>query len=92
MSIFKRVMGPRVPHAELKDRWPRYAAPTVALSVARVLLLCSLFLPYWTMELQAPQYPKGLHLTAFQIGTPVPISELEIENSCRFCIAVLFSS
>jgi hypothetical protein len=32
---------------------------------ARILLLVSIFLPYWHMELEAPQYPKGLYLTAY---------------------------
>ena len=65
MSIFTRIFGPRIPNDELHRSWPRYAAPTITLSLARVCLLSSLFLPYWHMELQAPQYPKGLHLTAF---------------------------
>jgi hypothetical protein len=34
-------------------------------AAARVLLLVSIFLPYWHMELDAPQYPKGLFLTAY---------------------------
>jgi hypothetical protein len=32
--------------------------------LARTLLLLSIFLPYWHMELVAPQYPDGLFLTA----------------------------
>ncbi len=32
---------------------------------ARVLLLISIFFPYWHMELDAPQYPNGLFLTAY---------------------------
>jgi hypothetical protein len=43
----------------------RYALPTTTLSIARILLLVSMFLPYWRMTLQAPQYPKGLHLQAY---------------------------
>jgi hypothetical protein len=43
----------------------RYAMPTVLLSIARVLLILSVFLPYWHMELVAPQYPDGLYLTAY---------------------------
>jgi hypothetical protein len=37
----------------------------LALMAARVLLLVSIFLPYWHMELVAPQYPDGLFLTAY---------------------------
>ena len=33
--------------------------------IAAVLLVVTYFLPLWTMTLKAPQYPEGLHLTAF---------------------------
>lgn len=65
MSILQRIIGPRVPVEELQHHWARYAVPTITLSLARILLLCSLFLPYWQMKLEAPQYPKGLYLTAY---------------------------
>lgn len=65
MSILDRLLGPRIPNDELHRHWARYAAPTVTLSLARVALLCALFVPFWHMELQAPQYPKGLQLTAY---------------------------
>ena len=35
------------------------------LLVAAGLLVGSAWLPLWTMELRAPQYPRGLELTAF---------------------------
>lgn len=58
MSLIKLLIGPRIPVEELERRTFRYAAPTVALSLARICLLCSLFLPYWHIKLKAPQYPK----------------------------------
>ncbi|MEX2217559.1 MAG: nitrous oxide reductase family maturation protein NosD [Phycisphaerales bacterium] len=64
-SIFGKLIGPRVPPEDLRARPLRYGLPTVLLSVARVLLLVSVFLPYWHMELVAPQYPGGLFLTAY---------------------------
>jgi hypothetical protein len=42
----------------------RYVTPTVIFMLARTLLLLSIFLPYWHMELVAPQYPDGLFITA----------------------------
>ena len=33
--------------------------------IAAVLLVATYFLPLWTMTLNAPQYPEGLHLTAY---------------------------
>lgn len=66
MSRFvDHLVGPRVPPEELRLRPWRYAAPTLVLIVARVLLLISIFVPYWHMALEAPQYPDGLYVTAY---------------------------
>lgn len=37
-----------------------YVMPTVMFMLAAMLLVVSVFMPYWTMTLHAPQYPKGL--------------------------------
>ncbi|MFT3788358.1 MAG: hypothetical protein QM770_19670 [Tepidisphaeraceae bacterium] len=66
MSVLFSIVGPRVPRRDLSAHWARYAAPTIVLSLARVLLLCSIFLPYWHISLKAPQYPKrDLQVTAY---------------------------
>lgn len=59
------LVGPRVPVEELRRHPARYAVPTLLLALARVLLLLSIFLPYWHMDLDAPQYPNGLSVTAY---------------------------
>lgn len=59
------LIGPRVPEIELRTHRARYLTPTFLFMFARVLLLVSIFFPYWHMELAAPQYPKGLYLTAY---------------------------
>jgi len=59
-----RILGPRVSHEEWSTRRARYAAPTFIFTIARVLLLVSIFLPYWHMTLHAPQYPEGLQVHA----------------------------
>ena len=53
-KLLHAIVGPRVPSEELERRGFRYAAPTLVLSVARIALLISIFLPYWGMELKAP--------------------------------------
>lgn len=58
-------IGPRVPADQLRASPAKFLVPTVLFMVARVLLLVSIFFPYWHMELEAPQYPKGLYLTAY---------------------------
>ncbi len=66
MSILAHILGPRVPPEELSGHPLRYAWPTAIMSLARVCLLCSLFLPYWHIKLKAPQYPKrDLQLNAY---------------------------
>lgn len=64
-GLIGTLIGPRVPEAELRTHRARYLTPTFIFMVARVLLLVSIFFPYWHMELEAPQYPNGLFLTAY---------------------------
>lgn len=63
--FIERIIGPRVDQAELRRHGLKYGLPGGLLLVARIMLLVSLFLPYWQMDLVAPQYPNNLHLTAF---------------------------
>lgn len=64
-GFLHQFVGPRVPLEELRARRARYVTPQVLFMLARTLLLVSIFLPYWHMELDAPQYPDGLFLTAY---------------------------
>lgn len=61
----ERILGPRVPADELKAHRARYLLPTLLFVAAAILLLVSIFLPYWTLTLHAPQYPAGLSVEAF---------------------------
>ncbi len=79
-SFLTRMVGPRVPPAELAAHPVRYAFPTVMLSIARVLLLVSVFLPYWHMDLIAPQYPDGLQITAYVNRLTGDINEIDALN------------
>ncbi len=78
MSRFSQsILGPRVPEQEYRaHRW-RYLTPTLVLMVARVLLLVSIFFPYWHMELEAPQYPNGLFLTAYVNNLAGDVREID---------------
>lgn len=64
-KLFTSLLGPRVPVQELQRHAGRYLAPAVVMSLARVALLASIFLPYWQMVLKAPQYPDGLNVVAY---------------------------
>ena len=76
-SIVDRILGPRVGPQEAVRHSLRYGTPGFLLLVARVLLLVSLFLPYWHMELQAPQYPSGLHMTAYMNTLSGDVAEID---------------
>jgi len=42
-----------------------YLIPSALLMLAALLLTISIFLPYWSMTLKAPQYPKGLKVEVY---------------------------
>ncbi|MFG0306735.1 MAG: cytochrome C [Phycisphaerales bacterium JB040] len=76
-TLVERILGPRVSPDEASRHSLRYGTPGFLLLVARVLLLVSLFLPYWHMELQAPQYPAGLHMTAYLNALTGDVAEID---------------
>ncbi|NJN82438.1 MAG: hypothetical protein HC802_09295 [Caldilineaceae bacterium] len=61
----ERIVGPRVTEEEIRAHRARYMMPTLLFVVAAVLLIVSIFLPYWQLTLNAPQYPKGLTIEAY---------------------------
>ena len=65
MSAIKKIIGPRVPENMTAEDKKLFKVPTILFGIAAILLIISIFLPYWEMELLAPQYPKGLHITAY---------------------------
>lgn len=65
MSAFKRIVGPRAPDTTSDKERSLYRLPNILLGAAAVLLLASIFLPYWKMTLHAPQYPGGLSVEVY---------------------------
>lgn len=76
-QVIEKIVGPRVPPREFRRHRLRYVSPTLTLMLARVLLILSLFLPYWHMRLNAPQYPDGLHLTAYVNHLTGDVAEID---------------
>ena len=64
-AVLTKVFGPRVSPELMAERRVQYLLPTLALGGAALLLVASIFLPYWRMTLLAPQYPGGLHVEAY---------------------------
>lgn len=73
----ERILGPRVPPEELRAHRGRYLAPTVLFLLAALLLLISIFLPYWELTLHAPQYPKGLTVRAYLNNLEGDVREID---------------
>ena len=61
----QQIIGPRAPAEELAAHRMRYLWPTLCLAGAAILIIISIFLPYWSLVLHAPQYPKGLVVNAY---------------------------
>lgn len=59
------LIGPRLSNEEWAQHRARFLAPSMLLALAAVVLVISIFLPYWKMVLQAPQYPGGLAVLAY---------------------------
>ncbi len=77
MSAIKKIIGPRVPENMAAEDKKQFRLPTILFGVAAILLVISIFLPYWEMELQAPQYPKGLHITAYANRLTGDVAEID---------------
>ena len=77
MSIFQRLVGPRVPEGTSQTERRQYLMPTILFVAAALLLLVSIFLPYWQMTLLAPQYPGGLHITAYVSELTGDVAEID---------------
>jgi hypothetical protein len=64
-KTWRAIVGPRTPtDLEGEQRLP-YLLPTIFLGLAAISLIISIFLPYWRLTLEAPQYPKGLHVQTY---------------------------
>lgn len=73
----ERLVGPRVSAAEMKAHRVRYWLPTLFFVVAAVLLMISILQPYWHLTLHAPQYPKGLAVTAYVNRLEGDVAEID---------------
>ncbi len=77
MSVFKRFVGPRAPAVADEKQRVAFRLPNILLGAAAVLLLVSMFLPYWKMTLHAPQYPSGLSVEVFVNRMTGDVAEID---------------
>jgi copper chaperone NosL len=58
-------------------RQPGFRLSTMLLITAAAILVASIFLPYWRMRLNAPQYPGGLIVTVYVNHMEGDIAEID---------------
>lgn len=75
--LIHAIVGPRVPRQDLETNPWRYTLPALVLTAARVAILVSIFLPYWSMTLKAPQYPGGLRVQAYVNHLEGDVAEID---------------
>jgi copper chaperone NosL len=64
-KTLQNIVGPRTPAEVSEERRLDFMLPTILLGLAALCLIVSIFLPYWNMTLEAPQYPNGLHVRTY---------------------------
>jgi hypothetical protein len=64
MSVFDPDVKVLLPDGSTR-RLMDYLFPSALLMLAALLLMISMFLPYWSMKMNAPQYPKGLKVNVY---------------------------
>jgi len=74
---FENIVGPRAPQEELAAHRMRYIWPTLCMAGAAILIIISIFLPYWSLVLHAPQYPQGLVVNAYVNHLEGDVSEID---------------
>lgn len=57
-----------------------YLIPSAILMVAALLYMISMFLPYWSMTLTAPQYPQGLEVQVYVNRLAGDVGEVDALN------------
>jgi hypothetical protein len=67
-NFLSSILGPDL-SVELPDRSKRplndFMFPNAIFTIAALLLVASTFMPYWSMKMTAPQYPKGLFVNVY---------------------------
>ncbi|NIP30895.1 MAG: cytochrome C [Candidatus Dadabacteria bacterium] len=77
MDELELFLGPRIPKELWEKEKKKFLLPSIILFFAALLLLISVFLPYWNLTLNAPQYPGGLNVELFVNKVVGDVSEVD---------------
>ncbi|MDQ7040370.1 MAG: cytochrome C [Rhodothermus sp.] len=80
MTWLDKIIGPRIPDSVLHRERRRFRRPTLLLGIAALLLLISIFFPYWRIRLFAPQYPGGLVAKVYVNHVAGDVREIDALN------------
>lgn len=76
-NLVDKIVGPRAPKSLDEQQRRQFHLPNILLGIAAVLLLASIFVPYWKMTLKAPQYPGGLSVEVYVNRLTGDVSEID---------------
>jgi hypothetical protein len=71
------ILGPRIPEELWQKERKRFLIPSIIMIVAALILLISIFMPYWNITLHAPQYPGGLEAKLYVNRVTGDVRELD---------------
>lgn len=74
------ILGPRIPKELWHKERKKFLIPSMLLVIGVLLLLISIFLPYWKLTLFAPQYPGGLEAKLYVNQVSGDVQEIDILN------------
>ena len=73
----QQIIGPRTPAEELTAHRMRYLWTPICMWGATFLMVVSVFFPYWSLVLHAPQYPRGLMVNAYLSRLEGDVNEID---------------
>ena len=76
----QQIIGPRAPAEAWAAHRMRYLWPSLCLTGAAILIIISIFMPYWSLVLYAPQYPKGLVVYSYINHMSGDVQEIDTLN------------
>jgi hypothetical protein len=65
LKKFEKYIGPRVTGREFERHRLAYLVPSILFIAAAIVLVVSIFMPVWSLSLEAPQYPDGLKVEVY---------------------------
>ncbi len=79
-AIAVKVLGPRAaPELVQAHPW-RFRLPSMLFVMAAILLVTSIFTPYWQDTMYAPQYPHGLTVVSYVNRLSGRVHEIDLLN------------